>query len=151
MKKRGIKPEMETYHTGGAWVMRWHEDLRYAVAFAMLGAQGLLCGLGTAPAALWAGAALMGLGMGLQGLASTARFAALMQRHGRGRIGGLGSIGPPAGGVLGAMVGGLVSQSLGTEAGFVLLGLACTGMAVLQWRQWRHTGGRDAHIEGTPS
>ena len=22
MKKRGIKPEMETYHTGGAWVMR---------------------------------------------------------------------------------------------------------------------------------
>lgn len=136
---------------GGAWVMRWHEDLRYAVAFALLGAQGLLCGLGGTPTALWLGATLMGLGMGLQGLASTARFAALMQRHGRGRIGGLGSIGPPAGGVLGAMLGGLVSQSLGTEAGFVLLGLGCSGMALVQWRQWRHALHAASLVERTPS
>jgi MFS family permease len=90
---------------GSGWVMRWREGTRYLVAFALLSAQGLLCGLGQGPWALWLGAALMGLGMGLQGLTSTTRFAALMQRYGRGRIGGMTSLGPPAGGVLGALLG----------------------------------------------
>ena len=77
----------------------------------------------------------MGLGVGLQGLTSTSRFAELMQQHGRGRIGGLTSMAPTAGGMVGAIGGGLLSQQLGTEAGFrvlaVLFGLLC----VLQLRR----------------
>lgn len=117
---------------GGAWVMRWDEERRYTLAFVLLALQGLLCGLGGAAAGLWAGAALMGLGMGVQGLTSTTRYAALMREHGRGRIAGLGSLAPPAGGVLGAVGGGLVSQHWGTEAGFALLGVAYGLLAIGQ-------------------
>ena len=124
-----------TLFAGGALVLRWKEDLRYLLAFVLLFAQALLCGLGTGPWALWTGAALSGMGLGLQGLTSTSRFGAFMSRHGRGRIGGLTSVGPPAGGVLGAMVGGLVSQRLGTEAGFLILAAACALVCVAQWRR----------------
>ncbi|MFO1329188.1 MAG: MFS transporter [Rubrivivax sp.] len=117
---------------GGALVMRWDEERRYTLAFVLLALQGLLCGLGGSPAGLWAGAALMGLGMGVQGLTSTTRYAGLMRDHGRGLVGGLGSLAPPAGGVLGAVGGGLVSQRWGTEAGFTALGLAYAGLALLQ-------------------
>lgn len=119
---------------GGGGAMRWPEARRYRLAFGLLAAHGLLCGLGNGAWALWLGAALMGGGMALQGLSSTTRFAALMQRHGRGRIGGLTSVGPPAGGVLGAVLGGVVSQHLGTEAGFVALGAVYALLALRPWR-----------------
>lgn len=111
---------------GGGVVMRLAETRRYQLAFGALALQGWLCALGNGTWALWTGAALLGLGLGLQGLSSTTRYAECMQRHGRGRIGGLASIGPPAGGVLGAVGGGVVSQRWGVEVGFGLLGLACT-------------------------
>jgi hypothetical protein len=83
-----------TLFTGGVLVARWRFEQRYLLAFAMLLAQSLLFGFGHAAAALWIGAALMGVGVGLQGVTSTTRFGELMQRHGRGRIGGLSSLAP---------------------------------------------------------
>jgi MFS family permease len=126
-----------TLFAGGVLVARWRFEQRYLLAFVMLLAQSLLFGLGHAPAALWIGAALMGVGVGLQGVTSTTRFGELMQRHGRGRIGGLSSLAPTAGGITGAVAGGVVSQHLGTEAGFLLLGVAQAAMCVLQLRRLR--------------
>ncbi len=117
---------------GGALVLHWKEDLRYLLAFVLLLGQTLLYGLGTGPTALWAGAALSGLGLGLQSLTSTTRFGAFMVRFGRGRIGGLTSLGAPAGGLIGAMGGGIVSQRIGTQGGFLLLAFGCAVVCVVQ-------------------
>jgi len=126
-----------TLFGGGMLVPRWHDDLRYLIAFVLLLAQSLLYGLGSAPAGLWLGAALMGIGVGLQGVTSTNRFGELMRRLGRGRIGGLTSLAPTSGGIVGAVVGGVVSQHLGIEAGFLLLASAQAAMVVLQVRRLR--------------
>jgi MFS family permease len=104
-----------------------------------MAAQALLFGFGRHGGALWLGAALMGLGVGVQGLTSVTRFDEAMQTYGRGRVGGLTSLGPPAGGVLGAMLGGLVSQRLGTAAGFQMLALAYGLLALLQLRRLQRT------------
>jgi len=128
-----------TLFAGGTLVARWRVELRYAVAFTMLLAQSLLFGLAHSAAALWVGAALMGIGVGLQGVTSTTRFGELMRRHGRGRIGGLSSLAPTSGGIVGAVAGGLLSQWLGTEAGFLLLAAAHAAMCVQQTRRWRAT------------
>jgi MFS family permease len=122
---------------GGTLVARWRFEQRYLLAFTMLLAQSLLFGLGHSAAALWTGAALMGIGVGLQGVTSTTRFGELMQRHGRGRIGGLSSLAPTAGGITGAVAGGVVSQHLGTAAGFLLLGLGHVAMCVVQLARMR--------------
>ena len=126
-----------TLFAGGTLLMRWRVESRYALAFAMLLAQSLLYGWGSGPAALWLGAALMGVGVGLQGVTSTTRFAELMRRHGRGRIGGLSSLAPTSGGIIGAVVGGVVSQHLGIEAGFLLLALGQAAMGAVQLRRRR--------------
>lgn len=123
--------------SGGMLVTRWRDDLRYLIAFVMLLAQSLLYGLGGGPWALWLGAALMGVGVGLQGVTSTTRFGELMRRLGRGRIGGLTSLAPTTGGIVGAVAGGVVSQRLGTEAGFLLLGVAHAAMCVVHLRRLR--------------
>jgi len=60
-----------------------------------------------------------------------------MLRNGRGRIGGLSSLAPTAGGITGAVAGGVVSQHLGAEAGFLLLGVGHAAMCVRQVVQWR--------------
>jgi MFS family permease len=130
--------------SGGMLVTRWRDDLRYLIAFVMLLAQSLLYGLGGGPWALWLGAALMGVGVGLQGVTSTTRFGELMRRLGRGRIGGLTSLAPTTGGIVGAVAGGVISQRLGTEAGFLLLGAAQAAMCVvhvLRLRAARAVGG----------
>ena len=93
----------------------------------MLLAQSLLFGLAAVRRRLWLGAALMGVGVGLQGVTSTTRFGELMRRLGRGRIGGLTSLAPTTGGIVGAVVGGVVSQRLGTEAGFLMLARGACG------------------------
>jgi MFS family permease len=126
-----------TLFAGGTLVARWRFEQRYLLAFTMLLAQSLLFGLGHSAAALWTGAALMGIGVGLQGVTSTTRFGELMQRHGRGRIGGLSSLAPTAGGITGAVAGGVVSQHLGTAAGFLLLGLGHVAMCVVQLARMR--------------
>jgi MFS family permease len=131
-----------TLFLAGSVMTPAREDLSYLIAFSLLLAQGLLCGLATAPAALWLGAAASGVGLGLQGLTSTTRFAAFLHRFGRGRIGGLTSLGAPAGGVVGVMVGGVVSQRLGTQSGFLLLALGCAPVCVAQWRRLRRSRAR---------
>jgi MFS family permease len=124
-----------TLFAGGALMQRWKEDTRYLIAFTFLLGQNLLYGLGTGPTALWIGAALSGLGLGLQGLTSTTRFGAFLVRFGRGRIGGLTSLGPPAGGVIGSMLGGVVSQRLGIETVFLILAAGCAAVCVVQLRR----------------
>jgi len=126
-----------TLFIGGTLVARWRIEWRYAVAFVMLLAQSLLYGLGGHAAELWLGAALMGIGAGLQGVTSTTRFAELMRRYGRGRIGGLSALAPTTGGILGAVAGGVVSQHFGIETGFLLLGVGQAAMCVLQLRRLR--------------
>ena len=126
-----------TLVVGGTLVARWRFEQRYLVAFLMLLAQSSLYGFGHSAVAMWFGAALMGIGVGLQGVTSTTRFGQLMQRHGRGRIGGLSSLAPTAGGITGAVAGGVVSQHLGTEAGFLLLGVGHAAMCVRQVQQLR--------------
>lgn len=124
-----------TLLAAGPLLERWREDTQVLMACVLMVAQGALFGFGVSPAALWAGAALMGVGVGLQGLTSTRRFAALMKTYGRGRVGGLTSLGPPAGGVVGAVAGGLVSQRFGSEAGFRLLALVFLLLCAAQaWR-----------------
>lgn len=130
-----------TLFAGGGWLSRLSEDHRYLVAFVLLLAQSLLFGFGTGPLALWTGAALMGVGVGLQALSSTARFAQLMQTFGRGRVGGLSSLAPTAGGMLGAIGGGVLSQQWGIEAGFRLLAL--TFALLLSLLVWRLAARRD--------
>jgi MFS family permease len=130
-----------TLYGGGQVFERWTEDARYTLAFGLLLLQALLFGLGPAPWALWLGASLMGVGVGLQGLASTTRFADLMRQYGRGQVGGLTSLGPPAGGVIGAMAGGLVSQRLGLQSGFLILAVAYALLAIDQARRHRVRAG----------
>ncbi|HSC01419.1 MAG TPA: MFS transporter [Burkholderiaceae bacterium] len=122
---------------GGLLVTRWRDDVRYAIAFALLLAQSLLYGAGIGAPALWLGAALMGVGVGLQGVTSTTRFGELMRRLGRGRIGGLTALAPTSGGMLGAVAGGVVGQHLGIEAGFLLLALAHVAMCARHVRRLR--------------
>ena len=126
-----------TLFTGGMLVPRWRDDLRYLLAFVMLLAQSLLYGFSAGTAALWLGAALMGVGVGLQGVTSTTRFGELMRRLGRGRIGGLTSLAPTSGGIVGAVVGGVVSQHWSIEAGFLILALGHAAMCVLHLKRLR--------------
>ncbi|HEU5296219.1 MAG TPA: MFS transporter [Burkholderiaceae bacterium] len=126
-----------TLFGGGLLVPRWRDDARYLIAFVLLLAQSLLYGLSTQPPGLWLGAALMGVGVGLQGVTSTTRFGELMRRLGRGRIGGLTSLAPTTGGIVGAVVGGVVSQHLGYEAGFLILAVPQAAMCVLHVRRLR--------------
>lgn len=122
---------------GGLLVARWRDDLRYLLAFSLLTAQSLLYGTDLGAPALWLGAALMGVGVGLQGVTSTTRFAELMRRLGRGRIAGVTSLAPTSGGILGAVAGGVVSQHFGSDRGFLLLGLAQAAMVATQVRRLR--------------
>jgi MFS family permease len=119
---------------GGRWIARWPVHRLHLVALSLLAVQCALFGLLALPVALWCGAAVMGVAVGIQGLLSTRQFAEMMRLHGRGRIGGLTSLAAPAGGVLGAIGGGALSQQVGPQPGFVALALACALMAAAQWR-----------------
>lgn len=122
---------------GGVLLARCGHEARYLLAFAMLLAHCLTYGLAWGPRGLWLGAVWMGLGAGVQALASVTRFAELMARHGRGRVGGLSSLGAPAGGLVGAVGGGLLSQRLGPAAGFQLLAAVYAVLCVWQGWRWR--------------
>jgi len=128
-----------TLFLGGRLLDGHGEDRRYAIAFACLLGCTLAIGFAGVPALLWLGAALLGLGLGVQSLTSVTRFAALMQHHGRGRVSGLISLAPPAGGVIGAVLGGVLSQHFGPQAGFRVLALAFA--LALGWVGWRARAG----------
>jgi MFS family permease len=120
-----------TLLAGGKLITLLPPAVCYRFALALLAVQCLLFGLFTHPATLWLGAGLMGVGVGVQGLLSTSRFAQLMQQYGRGRVGGLISLAGPAGGVLGAIGGGFFSQRWGIATGFLVLGAAFSLGAVI--------------------
>jgi MFS family permease len=120
---------------GGHWLSRWPQAWTYLGACVCLLLHTLLLGWAWAPWVLWPGAAFLGMGLAVQGITSVNRMAAAIQRHGRGRVGGLISLGPPAGGVLGTLVGGLLSQRWGAQSGFQVLAVC---FALLCWVQWRH-------------
>ncbi|HSW07472.1 MFS transporter [Aquabacterium sp.] len=123
-----------TLFIGGALTVRWHDDRRYLVAITLLLGQALLLAFARSPAWLWGGAALLGVGLGLQQLSSVTRYGQLMKELGRGHGGGLSSMAGPAGGLSGSVLGGLLSQQWGLPAGFrVLVGL----YLLLGWLQWR--------------
>lgn len=106
---------------GGRLLARWEESLRYALAFAVLLTSQLLLATAMSPQCLWAGAALLGVGLGFQHLSSVTRFALLTQELGRGRVGGLFSLAGPSGNLVGAVAGGLLSQRFGMLSGFRML------------------------------
>ena len=128
-----------TLLAGGTLVAGWPEGRRYCSAFALLLGAELLLANPLVPAMLWAGALLLGLGLGLQHLTSVARFARLAQELGRGRTGGMFSLAGPSGGLVGAVLGGLLSQQLGMAAGFGLLALLFLLQLGWEWRRGLHT------------
>ena len=99
----------------------WSESLRYAVAFALLLLSDTLLSNPLSPLWLWTAAALLGLGLGLQHVTSIARFSALTQELGRGRVGGLSTLAGPGGALTGAVLGGVLNQHFGLLAGFRVL------------------------------
>jgi MFS family permease len=113
-----------TLTAGGSFFLRRAQEHSYRVAFLFLGTQSILFAWAPHPLALWLGAAFLGIGGGIQGLLSTRKFAELVKRYGRGRIAGMTSLAAPAGGALGAVGGGLASQHLGPQLGFVVLAVA---------------------------
>jgi MFS family permease len=123
-----------TLLVAGKLVMGWREHIRYRTAFALLLGSALLLANPLGPAFLWAGALLLGLGLGVQHTASVARFAQLAQELGRGRTGGLFSLAGPSGGLVGAVLGGLLSQHFGMLAGFHVLAAL---FALQLWRSRR--------------
>jgi predicted MFS family arabinose efflux permease len=105
----------------GSWLAHWKEASRYALAFSLLLAAELLLSFPLGALSLWAGAAMLGVGLGIQHVTSINRFATLTQELGRGRVGGLFSLAGPSGGFTGAMLGGVLSQHFGMLAGFRVL------------------------------
>lgn len=126
-----------TLFVGGAWTAGWPEERRYAAALALLLLHAVLLAWAPSAAWLWAGAALLGLGLGLQQLSSVTRYGQLMRELGRGHGGGLSSMAGPAGGLSGAVLGGLLSQQFGLAAGFRVLVLMYLLLCWTQWRQGR--------------
>lgn len=120
---------------GGAPLARSTRQRGYLAALTLLMLPCALFWLVPSPPVMWLGAALMGAGMGLQGLLNTGRFAELLREHGSSRIVGLGAIAPPAGGVIGGVVGGQVSQHLGAGTGFLLLALGLGTAAAMVARR----------------
>ncbi|MBI5257852.1 MAG: MFS transporter [Burkholderiales bacterium] len=133
-----------TLFVGGALTARWPEERRFLVALSLLLAHAALLAFARSPLWLWAGAALLGLGLGLQQLGSVNRYARLMRELGRGHAGGLSSMAAPAGGLTGAMLGGLLSQRFGLASGFQVLVLLFLGLWWQQWRAMRHAAGGTA-------
>lgn len=133
----------------GGLLARWEETARYALAFALLLAAQALFAFPLAAASLWLGAALLGVGLGVQHVTSVNRFAALTQEFGRGRVGGMFSLAGPSGGLAGAVLGGVLSQHLGMLAGFrVLIGVYVAQLLWLAWRRGFAAGDADVPALG---
>lgn len=132
-----------TLFAGGRLFVSLSESARYLLAFALLlGSQVLLCD----PASrwfLWAAAALLGLGLGTQHLTSVGRFASLAQELGRGKVGGLFSLAGPAGGLVGAVAGGALSQHFGLLAGFRVLAVLYVLQLGWQFYRWLPIAARE--------
>ncbi|AKJ29386.1 MFS transporter [Caldimonas brevitalea] len=121
-----------TLFLAGGWLARWQQEQRYLLAFTLLLAAEALLSLPLHAACLWLAAALLGVGLGVQHLTSVTRFAALAQELGRGPVGGLFTLAGPAGGLFGAVAGGLLGQHFGLWSGF--RGLAVVYLLAVGWQ-----------------
>lgn len=113
---------------------RWQEASRYALAFMLLLLAQLPFALPSDGAWLWIAAATLGLGLGIQHTTSIARFAALTQQYGRGKVGGLFSFAGPAGNLIGAVVGGWLAGHFSIVAGFRIIAVIYIGLLFWQRR-----------------
>lgn len=89
--------------------------------------------LGLAPHAgwLWAGALLLGLGLGIIQTSTVTQFAQMAARLGRGRVAGLNALVGPSGGLAGGLVGGTLGAWIGLQPVFLLFAGV---FGVLAWR-----------------
>jgi MFS family permease len=102
----------------------------YRTAYAVAVAGLVLLGFAQALPALWLGAILLGLGLGMVAVANVVRQAAVSHQLGRGNVAGAGN--PPA--ALGAWAGAFVGGALGGWIGLQNVFLAFIGsFAVLSW------------------
>lgn len=108
-------------------------------AAALTAAAGEVLASNAAPAGLWAGAVLLGLGLGGLQVVNLARFARLSATAGRGRVAGLLALTAPVGGILGAVAGGVGGEALGLSATFLLLVPPLLAVAALALREPTHT------------
>ncbi|MCY1352311.1 hypothetical protein D9M69_386000 [compost metagenome] len=139
-----------TLLVGGGLLMRHAEERRYLLAFVLiLAAQALLTGP-YHPALPWLAALLFGVGLGIQHLTSVMRFADLTRTFGRGRVAGLFSLAGPAGGVSGAVLGGVLSDHLGLFAGFRVLAALYLVLLFFQARELLAGEGRPVPDGGAP-
>ena len=111
---------------------RWQEASRYALAFLLLLLAQLPFALPSDGLWLWLAAATLGLGLGIQHTTSVARFAALTQQYGRGKVGVLFSFAGPAGNLVGAVLGGWLAGHFSIVTGFRLI--AVIYIALLLWQ-----------------
>lgn len=127
-----------TLFLAGSWVAHWSSRRRYMTAFTLLLAAESLLAFALAAWWLWVAAALLGVGLGLQQFTSVSRFAQLARELGRARVGGLFTLSGPAGGVFGAIAGGLLGQQFGLLSGFRVMAAFYLGLVLWQgWAQWR--------------
>lgn len=112
-----------TLFVGGSLLNSLSDANRYRLAFALIFSADLFLGLPVSVASLWVGAALLGVGVGIQHLTSVGRFALLARELGSGRVGGLFSFAGPVGGLLGSVAGGFLGQHFGLLVGFRVMAL----------------------------
>lgn len=117
-----------TLFLAGGALAQLGDRARYTLAFALLAAAELLLGAPPNFPSLWLASALLGLGLGVQHLTSVGRFAALTAELGRGRVGGLFSLSGPTGGLIGAVVGGVLAARFGLLSGFRVLFVLYVGL-----------------------
>lgn len=98
----------------GGWVQRLgRHTFALGVGLVLLAVSVL--GLGQHIQALWAGGALLGLGLGLLEIQVLTQFAQLGRQLGLGRVAGLNAIAGPGGAMLGALVGGTLGSWWGLQ------------------------------------
>jgi MFS family permease len=106
--------------TLGPLANRLGQDSAYTLSFAAIALALVVLGTGTAPAGLWSGALLLGVGLGILQIVNLMRFARIGARVGRGKIAGLNALIGPAGGLVGGLGGGLIGRLSGLQTVFLL-------------------------------
>lgn len=90
----------------------------------------LLLALASATAGLWAGGALLGVGLGLLQTHTLTQFARVGAQLGRGRVSGLSALAGPTGGFIGGILGGTVGTLIGLQTVFLVF------IPVFCWLGW---------------
>ena len=94
----------------------------------------LTLGLAGQAPLLWAGALLLGVGLGTLQVATLSSYARSGVRLGHGRVAGLAALVGPAGSMSGCLLGGLLGARLGLQPLFLLFILPFAGFLLRQLR-----------------